>query len=152
MHVTAVLMKAIDQGKKYDDPEIKDVCAQARHGQFYREKTYNMVKADLDTANAKKVVGQHHGLADTIAVGGVSDEIVDEAIAITTGSVEFLEIFGDQPVGCSRLSRKQTDTAVLPSLQSLFGPGGLTGFMQQLAVTLRGVMGGPSPMHGRDKC
>lgn len=48
MHVTAVLIKAIEQGKKYDDPEIKDIFALARHGQFYREKTYNAVKADLD--------------------------------------------------------------------------------------------------------
>lgn len=32
MHVTAVLIKAIDQGKKYDDPEIKDIFALARRG------------------------------------------------------------------------------------------------------------------------
>ncbi|CAM9544386.1 unnamed protein product [Ectocarpus sp. 8 AP-2014] len=57
MHVTAVLIKAVEQGKKYDDPEIKDIFALARHGQYYREKTYNMVKADLDTANGKTFYG-----------------------------------------------------------------------------------------------
>ncbi len=139
MHVTAVLIKAIEGGKKYDDPEIKDIFALARHGQFYREKTYNMVKADLDTADGKTFVGQNHGLAGTIGEVG-ANEVREEAKESIASCAHFLDLF-DEGHGFSTTGERKTSTgAEVPlSLQSLFGPGGLTGFIQELSVACRGM-------------
>lgn len=140
MHVTGVLIKAIKQGKKYDDPEIQDLFALARHGQFYRENNYNMVQADLQALDAKTFQGENHGLAGTI---GEDDDQNILSMDRTAYCDNFLDLFGGQ--GFSKLQREQTNTGITPSLQSVFGPHGLAGFIQQLSVALRGV-GGPSPM------
>lgn len=140
MHVTAVLIKAIEGGKKYDDPEIKDIFALARHGQFYREKTYNMVKADMDTADGKTFVGQNHGLAGTIGEVG-ANEVMEEAKENIASCADLLDLF-DEGHGFSTTGERKTSStgAEVPlSLQSLFGPGGLTGFIQELSVAFRGV-------------
>lgn len=63
MHVTAVLTRAVKKNKKHDDPEIVNLFAQARHGIFEREKTWNMVKRDLQMADESTFQGQNHGLA-----------------------------------------------------------------------------------------
>lgn len=131
MHVTAVLIKAIDQGKKYDDPEIKDIFALARHGQYYREKTYNMVKADLDMARAKTFVHENYGMVGSIVGEGEKE-----------GNLKFLEFFeGAGEQAFSGLSREQTNGSCPLSLQAFFRPGGVAGFMQQVSVALRGAMG-----------
>lgn len=144
MHVTAVLIMAIRVGKKYDDPEMKDIFALARHGQFYREKTYNMVKADLDTADGKTFVGQNHGLAGTIGEVGANEVL--EAKESIASCVYLLDLF-DEGHSFSTTGKRKTSTgAEVPlSLQSFFGPGGFTGFIRELSVALRAVMA-PTPM------
>ena len=135
MHVTAVLIKAIKQGKKYDDPEIKDIFALARHGQFYREKTYNMVKADLDAAGGKTFVGQNRGLSGTIGEDGESE--VHDATEIIRSCEHFLDLF--EGVGFVKLQKAHGDADIVPALKSFFGPQGIAGFIQQIVVAVRGV-------------
>ena len=138
MHVTAVLIKAIAQGKKYDDPEVKDIFALARHGQFYREKTYNMVKADLKTARGKTFMGQNHGLSGTIGEDG--DDDFSEATGHIESCQSFLELFEwEGTKAFSTTQREQAGTSLPPFLQMLFGPQGMVGFMQQLCVLMRGA-------------
>lgn len=104
-----------------------------------------MVKADLDTADGKTFVGQNHGLAGTIGEVG-ANEVREEAKESIASCAHFLDLF-DEGHGFSTTGERKTSTgAEVPlSLQSLFGPGGLTGFIQELSVAFRG-MAAPTQM------
>lgn len=141
MHVTAVLIKAIKAGKKYDDPEIKDIFALARHGLFYREKTYNMVKADLDAAGGKTFVGQNRGLSGTIGEDGESE--ANEEAESTRSCEHFLELFEGE--GFGKLQKAHAATDIVPALKSFFGPRDMALFIQQIVVAVRAAEGtGPT--------
>lgn len=65
MHVTAVMIRAIKLNKRHDDPEIVRLFALARHGEFERQKSYNLVKADMVQRNSQELVFRCAGLVGT---------------------------------------------------------------------------------------
>lgn len=127
MHVTAVLTKAVKEGKKHDDPEVVNLFSLARHGIFEREKTYNTVKHDLQVADGDTFQGQNHGLAQTYGEG-------DESV--TAGDRDdFLNLF-EREAGFGEIKHGAKQVAnrtrmMQPSMEAFFGPEGVAGFFRQ---------------------